>query len=902
MQESVGSTYGREVEHPQIVAAAPAPRRTVGLRSISGRLNLAFLLTFLAFALLAAAVYSVQRGLADLYAAQPTSAFIQQAVRDLEINHLRHEVALRDYLSSGDPEQINRVHTAGERFRDLLARVQRSMHDDVALRLLHDEVQAAHRHWSDDVMQPVVQLVANGDSRTAQAMLWSARGRERRAALNQSVQSLDLAVRQIAARRAENVQALIDDGTRLALAAIFAGLLVSLFAIAWVLRSVGLPLAALGARMRALAVGRLEAQVPHAGRDDEIGDLARALETLRAAVAVEQRRLWVRTQAATLSEQMQQAAEPGELGRTLLTGLAPLIGAACATLHVRSSRDGRLESVADYGLAPAGNVATRVAPGEGLLGEAARARELRMFSNVPPGYLRVESGLGAGEPAHVLLAPVWEGGENLGVLEIAAFEAFERPHVELIEQLRPLIGLSIAKLQRAEHSEMLIDESRAQARELVASEEALRQKAVELEAANRYKSEFLATMSHELRTPLNSLLILTTELTQQPRQALHPEDAASLRVVHEAGTHVLALINDVLDLSRIEAKRVAVNPRRVDVAELLDRLQRSFRPLAAQRELVLEVSREPGCPELLHTDAVKLEQILRNLIGNALKFTAAGGVRVCVGPAAPAALPADLAQAGRPYLQWRVEDDGIGIPPEEHERIFESFEQVETGATRRYGGAGLGLAISRELADLLGGWLTVQSAPGKGSIFSLFLPQPQTALLEQAPDRPAVEASPPSVPTRQSPLPLSDVPVEGAVANRELATRTLLVVDDDMRNTFALGQALRARGARALLAQDGHKALQLLAEHVDIDLVILDLMMPGLDGRAVLRRMGADERLAAVPVIVASADIAHGDPVPGARAQIGKPIDIDRLVAMIGEQLPEPGAGSQTPEPARSAL
>ena len=304
----------------------------------------------------------------------------------------------------------------------------------------------------------------------------------------------------------------------------------------------------------------------------------------------------------------------------------------------------------------------------------------------------------------------------------------------------------------------------------------------------------------------------------------------------------------------------------------------------------------------MHTDAVKLEQILRNLIGNALKFTAAGGVRVCVGPAAPAALPADLAQAGRPYLQWRVEDDGIGIPPEEHERIFESFEQVETGATRRYGGAGLGLAISRELADLLGGWLTVQSAPGKGSIFSLFLPQPQTALLEQAPDRPAVEASPPSVPTRQSPLPLSDVPVEGAVANRELATRTLLVVDDDMRNTFALGQALRARGARALLAQDGHKALQLLAEHVDIDLVILDLMMPGLDGRAVLRRMGADERLAAVPVIVASADIAHGDPVPGARAQIGKPIDIDRLVAMIGEQLPEPGAGSQTPEPARSAL
>lgn len=899
MPDSVGLSYGWDTESRQ--GGAPASRPALGLRSISGRLSFAFLLTFLAFALLAAAVYSVQRGLADLHAAQPTSIFVQQAIRDLQISQLQQEVALRDYVSRGDPESLNRVQTAQERFRDLLERVQRSMDDKVVPRLLHAEVGTAYQHWSTEVVREVVGLVQRGDSQAARAMLWSARGGERRAVLDQSVQSLDMAVRQIAARRAGKVQTLIDDGARLALGAIFAGLLVSLFAIAVVLRSVGLPLAALGARMRELAVGRVDDAVPHTGRDDEVGDLARALETLRAAVVVEQRRLWVRTQGARLSEDMQQAADLHVLGRTLLTGLVPLLGAACATLHVRSTRDGRLESVADYGLAPATDVAARHARGDGLLGEVARARELRQFSNVPPGYLRVESGLGAGEPIHLLLAPVWEGGESLGVFEIAAFEAFDRQHVELIELLQPLIGLSIAKLQRAEHSEMLIEESRAQARGLVASEEVLRQQAAELQAANRYKSEFLATMSHELRTPLNSLLILTTELTQQPRQALHPEDAESLRGVHEAGTHLLALINDVLDLSRIEAKRVAVKSQRVDVAELLDRLQRSFRPVAAQRELKFEAGREPTCPDHLYTDAVKLEQILRNLIGNALKFTASGGVRVRVGSAAASDLPVALAQGGMPCLEWRVEDDGIGISSDQQERIFESFEQVEAGATRRYGGAGLGLAISRELAELLGGEVTVQSVLGEGSTFSLFLPQRQTALVEAE----AVGDASGTVLSGSAPaLPLPASSGESDAAAPELATRTLLIVDDDMRSTFALGQALRIRGARTLLAQDGGKALRLLAEHPEIDLVILDLMMPGLDGYAVLRAMSEDAQLAALPVIVASAHIAQGDPdpVPGARAQIAKPLDIDQLMALIRTHLPEPGTSPRDRASVRSAV
>jgi signal transduction histidine kinase/ActR/RegA family two-component response regulator len=417
-------------------------------------------------------------------------------------------------------------------------------------------------------------------------------------------------------------------------------------------------------------------------------------------------------------------------------------------------------------------------------------------------------------------------------------------------------------------------------REIEQARAALEEKAEQLSLSSRYKSEFLANMSHELRTPLNSLLILARLLADNDGGNLSPKQVEFARTIHASGAELLALINDILDLAKIESGTVTLNIAPELLSEICDSAERTFRPVADGKGLAFEISVTAGLPAALETDGKRLQQILTNLLSNAFKFTAKGGVRLALAPAG------EGWSVGNPVLDrggvvaLSVVDTGIGIPPAKQRLIFEAFQQADGTTSREYGGTGLGLSISRELARLLGGEIRLSSAPGLGSAFTLYLPLGR---------QPAGEA----VRSRVK-LPRECIvsPVAAAPARREseLAGRSVLVVDDDIRNVFALTSALEARGLRVIHADSGKQGIELLRHSNGIDAVLMDVMMPGLDGHDAIRIVRQLEGCRWIPVLAVTAKAMLGDRekciAAGATDYIAKPVDIDDLLAKLRHLIP----------------
>ncbi|MBF0626310.1 MAG: CHASE domain-containing protein, partial [Magnetococcales bacterium] len=384
------------------------------------------------------------------------------------------------------------------------------------------------------------------------------------------------------------------------------------------------------------------------------------------------------------------------------------------------------------------------------------------------------------------------------------------------------------------------------------AEDAMRKARDSAESASRSKSEFLANMSHELRTPLNSLLILSRLLTEADN--LTPDQMESARVIHTSGLDLLQLINDILDLSKIEAGRMEVLPEALDLTQFRERILHQFQPLAGSRSLTLEVTLAPDLPATFVTDGHKLEQILRNLLSNACKFTERGGISLQIGRPAP-----DSAM-----IAFRVADTGIGIPADKHELIFETFRQVDGATSRKYGGTGLGLSISRKLAHLLQGTIGVDSREGQGSVFTLLLPELSSRMFAPA---------------------ATDHPVPGFHA----PWATLLVVDDDPRNRFALVALLADRVKTILQAENGAEALQRLQDHPAIDLVLMDIMMPVMDGFQAIQAIRHHPEWAALPIVALTAKAMAGDRERslelGADDYLAKPVAVEHLLLVLQQRL-----------------
>jgi signal transduction histidine kinase/ActR/RegA family two-component response regulator len=413
---------------------------------------------------------------------------------------------------------------------------------------------------------------------------------------------------------------------------------------------------------------------------------------------------------------------------------------------------------------------------------------------------------------------------------------------ELLQELRRSNTALESRSQELEEKASLLE---VKNREIAEASDSLEEKAKQLSLVSKYKSEFLANMSHELRTPLNSMLILSGLLSENPDGNLSEKQLEYVRTVHAAGKDLLALISQILDLSKIEAGKMQIERRSVSLSELSSSLERHFRPIAQQQALAFNISIAPDVPAQITTDPQRVEQVLKNLLSNAFKFTERGHVDVEV----------RMEPERRLLGAWRPEsvvaisvvDTGIGIPADKQQLIFEAFQQADASTSRNYGGTGLGLTISREIARLLGGEIHLRSAHGAGSTFTLFLP------LVPA-ERPSDQIT---APAETPALPLGFPQPAGA--NNALNGSAVLVVDDDVRNLFAVTSLLEQRGAEVLAAGSCDEALALLQDHPDVSAVLMDIMMPEVDGYEATRRIHAQERFRNLPVIALTAKAMPGD-------------------------------------------
>jgi CheY-like chemotaxis protein/signal transduction histidine kinase len=603
------------------------------------------------------------------------------------------------------------------------------------------------------------------------------------------------------------------------------------------------------------------------------------------------------------------------VGRMLLSELAPLVNAQQGVIYQmetdESSEMMLLSAYADD--APNGH-ARQLRVGEGLVGQCAAEKRRMLITEVPPQAVPIRSGLFKAVPLNVIVLPVLFEDRVKAVIELASLSTFTASHLAFLEQLTASIGIVLNSIEATMQTEGLLKQSQQLATELQTQQKELQQtneqlaqkaqqlaeqnveverknqeidqarraveeKAKELALTSKYKSEFLANMSHELRTPLNSILVLGQQLTDNPDGNLTVKQVEFARTIHGAGTDLLNLITDILDLSKIESGTVSVQAEEVFFASLLDMMARPFRHEAENRRFTFELTTDPRLSRSLVTDAKRLQQVLKNLLSNAFKFTEQGSVRLSVF-LAERGWSDDHAvlRAAPSVIAFQVQDTGIGIPAEKQRIIFEAFQQADAGTSRKYGGTGLGLAISRELANLLGGEIQLRSEVGTGSTFTLYLPQtyvgPSTGvnLLEM---RTAPIKAPQLIPAVAPEHRIE--PIDDDRADLRDADTILLIVEDDPHYACLLRDLARDRGFKVLVATRGAEALALAREFHPMA-VSLDVFLPDMLGWTVLNHLKQDPAMRHIPVqiLTLDEDRQHGLS-RGAFAFVQKPTTPDEL-------------------------
>jgi len=636
---------------------------------------------------------------------------------------------------------------------------------------------------------------------------------------------------------------------------------------------------------------------------------------------------WLRSNLARIGGRMQGQRDLAALCAMLMSEMTSVVEAQQGAFFLLSADDEGgpvLRHASAYGYT---GEATVFGIGEGLVGQAAVEKSRIRVQGAPAAYLTIKGGLGEAAPADIVVLPVLFEEQVLGVIELASFLPYSEQHLIFLDQLVETIGVVLntiiantrteelltqsqrltqelqvqsAELQRTnaelqEKAQLLTEQSQdleAKNREIELARLGLEEKALQLELASQYKSEFLANMSHELRTPLNSLLILAKLLSDNPESNLSDKQIEFARTIHRAGSDLLELINDILDLSKVEAGKMDVHPTAIDARALCETIQQTFLPVSEQKGLSFVVEVDDDVPATVDTDEQRMRQVLRNLLSNAFKFTDVGAVTMKLSIADPMLRfgVTTLDEAPGDVLAFAVTDTGVGVASDKLRHIFEAFQQADGTTSRKYGGTGLGLSISREIARLLGGAITVESEEGIGSTFTLFIPRsfPFADTL-QLPAQSTEELRP----SGRGPIITTPATIDEHVADygaTSLAGATVLVVDDDVRNVFALTSALEMHGADVLYADNGADGLRLLKDRPDVDLVLMDVMMPEMDGNettAAIRRMPGRESL---PVLFLTAKAMPGDREKsldaGASDYITKPVDLDQLLHSMRRWLP----------------
>ncbi|HLA70440.1 MAG TPA: response regulator, partial [Steroidobacteraceae bacterium] len=594
---------------------------------------------------------------------------------------------------------------------------------------------------------------------------------------------------------------------------------------------------------------------------------------------------WLKTNLAKFSRMMQGQRDLVTLGELLLAEFAPLVQAHQGVIYIVGYEDGQryLKQLASYADVRDSAEPRRYRFGEGFVGECAVQRQRLLLARVPPDSIRLGSGLVETQPRNVIVLPVLYEGEIKAVIELASMYEFTAPHLAFLEQLTGSIGVVLNTIEATMRTEGLLKQSQELAGELQAQQvelqttneematkarllaeqnaeverknqeieqarKALEEKAAELALTSRYKTEFLANMSHELRTPLNSILILGQQLSENPENNLSARQVEFAKTIHAAGTDLLNLISDILDLSKIESGTVTVESEELAFSQLRETIERNFRHEAESRHLTFTADFDPRLGRTMVTDAKRLMQIVKNLLSNAMKFTAQGSVRLHVGPAM-LGWTADhpVLSTAKNVIEFSVTDTGIGISAEKQRIIFEAFQQADAGTARKYGGTGLGLAISRELAHLLGGEIRLKSSPGAGSTFTLYLPMAYQGAAYGRGNAPFLAKQPSAA------LPVLPAPhIEKVGDDRESIEEgdsTVLIVEDEPRYAKMLLEAAHGKGFKVLVAQNGADALS-LARKFHPRAITLDVFLPDMLGWTVLNQLKHDPTTRHIPVQV----------------------------------------------------
>ena len=638
---------------------------------------------------------------------------------------------------------------------------------------------------------------------------------------------------------------------------------------------------------------------------------------------------WLKTNLARFTGMLQGQRDLGTVGRMLLSELAPLVSAQQGVIYQMggtepASDSGALVLLSTFADTPEGYV-SEVRIGEGLVGQCAAEKRRMLITDLPRGTSPIRSGLFKAKPKNVIVLPVLFEDRVKAVIELASLSAFTASHLAFLEQLTSSIGIVLNSIEATMQTEGLLKQSQQLATELQTQQKelqqtneqlaqkaqelaeqnyeverknqeieqarrALEEKARELALTSKYKSEFLANMSHELRTPLNSILVLGQQLAENPDGSLSPKQVEFARTIHGAGTDLLNLISDILDLSKIESGTVSVEAEEVFFGALLDAVARPFRHEAENRRLAFEVNSDATMGRSLVTDSKRLQQVLKNLLSNAFKFTEQGSVRLTVSRAKSgwSAAHPTLEGAGS-VIAFEVRDTGIGIAPEKQRIIFEAFQQADAGTSRKFGGTGLGLAISRELASLLGGEIQLKSAPGQGSAFTLYLPQtyvgPAVAPIARGAEKNGPFANPPAFLTTVVTVE-QETRVEDDRANLASGDNVLLIVEDDPHYARILCDLSHDKGFKVLVANTGAEAL-LLAREYNPAAISLDVFLPDMLGWTVLNHLKQDSATRHIPVQMLTLDEdRHHGLSRGAFAYVTKPStteDLDAALTRIRE-------------------
>jgi signal transduction histidine kinase/CheY-like chemotaxis protein len=649
---------------------------------------------------------------------------------------------------------------------------------------------------------------------------------------------------------------------------------------------------------------------------DKINEMIR---NLRETTEKNTEQDWLKTNLARFTRMLQGQRDLATVSKMILSELAPLVQAQHGVFYTMESANGgdrRLRLQSAYAYRERKNLATEFALGEGLVGECALEKERILLSQVPSDYIQISSGLGEAAPINIIVLPVLFEGEARAVIELASFERFSATHQDFLDQLTESIGIVLNTIEANTRTEDLLRQSQSLANELQSQQDELQktnedledkaqllgrqnaeverknleveegkrtleEKAEQLALTSRYKSEFLANMSHELRTPLNSLLLLAEQLKENPDQNLSPKQVEYATVIHSSGSDLLTLINDILDLSKIESGTVALEIGDWPLAELKEIVERTFRHVAEGKGLQFGIDLDAALPKTIATDSKRLMQVLNNLLSNAFKFTEKGDVKLQVRPVKSGwRRENDVLNRADRVVQFSVIDTGIGIPKAKQKTIFESFAQADGSTSRKYGGTGLGLSISRELVRLLGGEIKVESAEGAGSTFTVYLPSAQPPA---AP--PPSRLARPEHKTAAAALEAFKVEEVAAFPDDrdeiDPGDRVILIVEDDANFAGILLDLAHDRRFKGIVSSAGSDAVRLAREY-NPDAITLDINLEAVSGWTLLDQLQHDVGTRHIPVhIISVADDTKRGVDQGATSYLLKPVARDTLTDLF---------------------